>query len=141
MALPLDLLPYFVAVAEELHFGVAAARLRMTQPPLSQRIRQLETSLQVSLFTRTTRSVRLTVAGQVLLARAKLLLSAAEEAAQATGRAARGQVGTLRLGFTSSSAYKILPLALSRFTRTYPDVALDLRERVSPTLMEDLVSG
>jgi DNA-binding transcriptional LysR family regulator len=140
MPLPLELLPYFVAVAEELHFGAAAARLCMTQPPLSQRIKQLEESLQVCLFVRTTRHVQLTPAGEVLLKRAKALLAAAEEAREAAERADRGQVGTLRLGFTSSSAYKILPLVLSRFTRAYPDVALDLRERVSLTLMDDLLS-
>jgi DNA-binding transcriptional LysR family regulator len=140
MPLPLELLPYFVAVAEELHFGAAAARLCMTQPPLSQRIKQLEESLQVCLFVRTTRHVQLTPAGEVLLKRAKALLAAAEEAQEEAARADRGQVGTLRLGFTSSSAYRILPLVLSRFTRAYPDVALDLRERVSLTLTDDLLS-
>lgn len=140
MPLPLDLLPYFVAVAEELHFGAAASRLRMTQPPLSQRIRQLEESLQVSLFDRTTRTVRLTRAGEALLVRARALLAAAEEAQMAATRADRGQIGALRLGFTSSSAYKLLPLVLANFTKAYPDVALDLRERVSLTLMDDLLS-
>lgn len=139
--LPLELLPYFVAVAEELHFGAAASRLRMTQPPLSQRIRQLESSLGVALFARSTRRVQLTAAGEVLLGRAKDLLAGADAAAQATIRAGRGQSGKLRIGFTSSSAYRVLPSALARFTREYPDVAVDLRERVSVLLMQDLLAN
>ncbi|MEJ7930537.1 LysR substrate-binding domain-containing protein [Ramlibacter sp. AN1015] len=138
MPLPLDLLRYFVAVAEELHFGSAAERLRMTQPPLSQRIRQLESSLQAELFTRTTRSVRLTAAGEVLLERARSLLQAAQEAEEATQRAAHGQTGCLRLGFTSGSAYRFLPGVLSRFTAAWPAVSLQMSERVSVELLDDL---
>jgi DNA-binding transcriptional LysR family regulator len=139
--LPLELLPYFVAVAEELHFGAAASRLGMTQPPLSQRIRQLEAALQVSLFTRSTRRVLLTAAGEVLLSRSRALLAAADEAKQATVRAGHGLAGNLRVGFTSSSAYEVLPPALARFTREYPDVALELRERVSVLLVQDLLAN
>lgn len=138
MAMPLDLLRYFVAVAEELHFGTAAERLRMTQPPLSQRIRQLETALGVDLFTRTTRSVRLTPAGEVLLARAGALLRAASDAEQAILRAAQGETGRLRLGFTSSSAFRVLPEVLARFTARWPAASLELSERVSVDLLEDL---
>jgi DNA-binding transcriptional LysR family regulator len=138
MALPLDLLRYFVAVAEELHFGSAAERLRMTQPPLSQRIRQLEAALGAQLFTRTTRSVRLTPAGEVLLARAGALLRAAGDAEEAIRRAARGDTGHLRLGFTSSSAYRVLPEVLARFTSAWPASSLALIERVSVELLEDL---
>lgn len=140
MTLPLDALRYFVAVAEELHFGLAAQRLHMTQPPLSQRIRQLEDALRVPLFKRTTRSVELTAAGQVLLVRARALLQAAADAEQATQGAGKGESGPLRLGFTSSAAYRVLPAALARFTAAYPQVRLEMREKVSVELAEDLMS-
>lgn len=140
MPLPLETLRYFVAVAEELHFGFAAQRLHMTQPPLSQRIRQLEDALRVPLFKRTTRSVELTAAGQVLLVRARALLEAAADAEQATERAGKGESGALRLGFTSSAAYRVLPAALARFTAAYPEVRLEMREKVSVELADDLMS-
>jgi DNA-binding transcriptional LysR family regulator len=137
--LPLDLLRYFVAVGEELHFGRAARRLHMTQPPLSQRVRQLETHLGVELFQRHTRSEQLTPAGEVLLARARALLRAADEAQAAAVGAARGESGVLRLGFTSSSTYRALPRALALFTQRHPGVQLELHERVSLELREDLL--
>lgn len=140
MSLPLDSLRYFVAVAEELHFGLAAQRLHMTQPPLSQRIRQLEDALGVTLFKRSTRSVGLTPAGQVLLLRARTLLQAADDAAQAVTRAGTGASGVLRLGFTSSAAYRVLPAAIAGFTRAYPEVELELREKVSLDLADDLLA-
>jgi DNA-binding transcriptional LysR family regulator len=140
MPLPLDLLRYFVPVAEELHFGLAAQRLHMTQPPLSQRIRQLEDAVGVPLFKRSTRSVELTAAGQVLLVRARALLQAGDDAEQAASRAGRGDAGVLRLGFTSSAAYRVLPAAIARFTRAYPDVRLELREKVSLELADDLLA-
>src|SRR3954469_5321674 len=105
----LDSLRHFVAVAEELHFGMAAQRLHMTQPPLSQRIRQLEQALGITLFKRSTRSVELTAAGQVLLVRARALLEAAAQAARDAAQADQGRSGSLRLGFTSSSAHRVLP--------------------------------
>jgi DNA-binding transcriptional LysR family regulator len=140
MSLPLELLRYFVPVAEELHFGLAAQRLHMTQPPLSQRIRQLEDAVGVPLFKRSTRSVELTAAGQVMLVRARALLQAGDAAVRAASRAGTGDAGVLRLGFTSSAAYRVLPAAIARFTRAYPDVRLELREKVSLELADDLIA-
>jgi DNA-binding transcriptional LysR family regulator len=93
----------------------------------------------VDQFVRHTRSVQLTPAGEVLLARARALLRAADEAQAAAVGAARGESGVLRLGFTSSSTYRALPRALALFTRRHPGVQLDLRERVSLELREDLL--
>ncbi|MGT2491808.1 LysR family transcriptional regulator [Cupriavidus basilensis] len=89
----------FVVVAEELHFGRAAARLHMAQPPLSQQIRQLEANVGADLFVRTTRSVQLTEAGMVLFDRARQLLADADAAEQAVVRAAHGETGRISLGF------------------------------------------
>jgi DNA-binding transcriptional LysR family regulator len=90
-------LRYFVAVAEELHFSRAAARLRMTQPPLSKQIRLLEEDLGAALFFRTRQEVRLTLEGHVFLGRARDLLSQSEEAREAVRRAGNGNVGVLTL--------------------------------------------
>src|SRR5215813_7016857 len=92
-------LRYFVAVAEELHFGRAAARLGIQQPPLSQQIKSLEYELGHALFTRTSRSVTLTAAGRELLERARRTLSRVEEDLKAVRRVGRGEVGALTVGF------------------------------------------
>ncbi len=121
-------LRYFVAVAEELHFGRAAARLFIAQPPLSQQIRQLERELGVPLLERTSRRVRLTAAGESLLADARRVLAGVESAALSAQRAARGEVGTLSIGFVASATYEILPDVLRRFRERHPEVALLLSE-------------
>lgn len=131
----------FVAVAEELHFGRAADRLRMSQPPLSQQIRQLEASVGVALFERTTRSVELTPAGQVLLDRARRLIHDAHGAVDATHRAARGELGSLSLGFTATAAFQVLPRAISAYRGRYPEVALMLHEYNSAEQVEALRRG
>ena len=118
----------FVAVAEELHFGRAARRLHMTQPPLTQAIRGLEATLQVVLFERTRRSVALTPAGAVLLEQARRLLKAADELPRLVHAAAEGLSGRLRLAFVSSIAYGPLPEWLRGFREAHPDVSLQLRE-------------
>lgn len=140
MALSLRSLRVFVAVAEELHFGAAAARLHMTQPPLSQGIRQLEASLGTELFSRTTRSVQLTVAGKVLLDRARQLLADSDATEHAVVRAGRGEVGRLVLGFPHSAAYRLLPKAIASYISKYPEVVLDLKEMVSSDLIGALRS-
>lgn len=140
MKLSLRSIRIFVAVAEELHFGAAAARLHMTQPPLSQGIRQLEASLGTELFSRTTRSVQLTVAGKVLLDRARQLLADSDAMEHVVVRAGRGQVGKLALGFTNSAAYRLLPEAIISYKNQYPEIALDLREMVSSELISALRS-
>jgi len=140
MAFSLRSLNSFVAVAEELHFGAAAERLHMTQPPLSQQIRLLEEALGTELFVRSTRSVQLTVAGKVLLERARRLLADSEAAAQEVKRAGRGELGRLVLGFPNSAAYRLLPRALRLYKSRYPQVELDLREMLSSSLLDALHS-
>ena len=122
------LLHYFVTLAEELHFGRAAQRLCMSQPPLSVAIRQLEEQLGAQLFERSSRGVRLTAAGEHLHARARQLLALARQAAQETRDVAQGTRGHLRLGFVGSSLYRGLPQALARLQRTHPQVRVDMLE-------------
>lgn len=140
MTFSLRALKCFVVVAEELHFGAAAERLHMTQPPLSQQIRQLEESLGTELFIRTTRSVQLTLAGRLLLERARQLLADCEAAAEEVERAGRGEVGRLVLGFPNSAAYRVLPGALRRYKSRYAQVELDLREMLSSDILGALRS-
>jgi DNA-binding transcriptional LysR family regulator len=121
-------LRYFVAVAEELHFGRAAERLHIAQPPLSQQIRQLEQQLGFELFHRTKRNVRLTEAGQVFLEECRLVFRQFEQAIRAGQQASRGEVGKLVIGFVSSAAYSVLPPILNQFRNRFPTVNLTLRE-------------
>ena len=102
----------FVAAAEELHFGRAAARMNMTQPPLSRQIQLLEHVLGVKLLDRTSRAVKLTPAGRVFLLEARRILRLTESAALATRRIASGEAGTITLGFTAASGYSFLPQLL-----------------------------
>lgn len=122
-------LRYFVAVAEELHFGRAAARLHIAQPPLSQQIKQLERNVGHALFVRTSRSVTLTAAGQELLDRARRLLSRVDEDLNAVRRVGRGELGALTIAFTGSAILSNpLPEAIRLYRRKYPEVDLRLRE-------------
>ena len=121
-------LRYFVVVAEELHFGRAARRLGIAQPPLSQQIRQLEQRLGVPLFLRTSRQVSLTPAGATLLRGARRTLAELELASAAARRAATGETGALRVGYTDSAALSVLPDAVRRFRDAWPSVHLDLTE-------------
>ena len=119
---------YFVAVAEELHFGRAAERLRMSQPPLSQAIRQLERKVGVELLHRTTRTVVLTSAGKAFLDRARLLVGASRAAQLTARRAGDGLAGELRIGAVASAFDEPLPHLVAEFRRRYPDVTLTLEE-------------
>lgn len=118
----------FLAVAEELHFGRAAARLHVAQSPLSRQIRQLEARLGTPLFTRTSRRVELTDAGAELVEPARRALGAVSAAVVTAQRAGRGEIGRLRVGFVDSAAYRLLPPLLRRFRAARPDVALHLTE-------------
>lgn len=118
----------FVALAEELHFGRAAARLHMTQPPLTLAIQALERELGAALFARTRRSVQLTPAGAALLPQVQRLLSGADELPRVAQAAAAGLSGQLRLAFVSNIAYGPLPEWLRSFRLEHPEVALQLRE-------------
>jgi DNA-binding transcriptional LysR family regulator len=118
----------FVAVAEELHFGRAAERLHMTQPPLSMAIQALERTLGATLFVRSQRSVALSPAGSALLPEARRLLAAADDLPRQAQAAAAGRAGRLRLAFVSSIAYGPLPGWLQSFRQAEPAVQLQLRE-------------
>jgi DNA-binding transcriptional LysR family regulator len=121
-------LRYFVTLAEELHFGRAAARLGIAQPPLSQQIQRLELVLGTRLFERTSRKVLLTDAGQALLVEARRVLAAAETAVEAARRAGRGESGELRVAFAATVMFLDLPRIIREFRGRYPSVHLDLRE-------------
>lgn len=135
-------LHYFVAVAEELHFGRAAERLHMAQPPLSQQIRQLEAELSTRLFARTTRKVELTPAGELFLTRARRILSDVEAATVDARRAERGELGRLSVGFTGSATYELLPSIARVLRDELPDVELELHgEMLTPAQVAALRSG
>ena len=121
-------LRYFVAVAEELHFGRAARKLGIAQPPLSLQIQRLEAELGVSLFDRTSRRVELTAAGRSLLADGKRVIENFYSATDAARRAARGETGTLSVAFAASVMSLSLPKVIRRFREEFPGVRLELRE-------------
>jgi len=135
-------LRYFVAVAEERHFGRAAARLHIAQPPLSQQIRRFEAELGEPLLYRTTRSVELAPAGEVLLERAREILAAVDSAIEDARRAARGEYGRLAIGFTGSSTYELLPAIAAALRTELAGVVLDLRgELLTPAQVARLLDG
>jgi DNA-binding transcriptional LysR family regulator len=121
-------LRYFIAVAEELHFGRAAKRIGIAQPPLSLQIQRLEAMLGVTLFDRSTRQVHLTPAGQTLLDEGRVALASVGAATKAAQRAARGEVGSLSVAFAASVMFLSLPRIIQRFRREFPGVRLELRE-------------
>src|SRR5664280_3532394 len=125
-------LRYFVVLAEELHFGRAAQRLGISQPPLSQQIRSLELMLKAKLFDRTNRRVELTEAGRALLVEARATLDQAKRAVDIVSQAQRGEVGELTIGFASSASL-IAPFtnAILAFRKALPGVRLVLKEQVT----------
>ncbi len=131
----------FIVLAEELHFKRAAERLHLTQPPLSQRLKQLETSLGVSLIKRTTRTVELTDAGKVLAVSARSLLNSIETMDQEVKLAATGNVGHLTIGFVPSAAYVLLPKILRKYKKLYPKVDIQLEEMPYIRILENLKRG
>lgn len=139
--LELRQLRYFVTVAEELHFGRAALRLHMTQPPLSQTIMALEELLGAPLFVRTRREVQLTPAGSALLPEARRLLAQAQELPALVQRAALGEAGRLSLAFVSSADYSVLPPLLRAYQGAYPQVQMVLQEATSDLQLEELLAG
>jgi DNA-binding transcriptional LysR family regulator len=132
-------LRYFVAVAEELHFGRAAERLMIAQPPLSQQIQRLEREIGVRLLNRTKRRVELTEAGRLFLDEARRALDHAARGALVAQRAARGEVGRLRIGFVGSASYSILPAVLRGFRQQHPGVELSLQELTTSQQLDALI--
>ncbi len=132
-------LRYFIAVAEEEHMTRAAQRLGIQQPPLSQQIRDLERELGVSLFDRTPRSVRLNTAGRIFLDDARALLADADRATLRVRQAARGQIGRIAIGYTSSAAlHPRVPELMRAFHARHPMIALDTQENTTRDLLESV---
>jgi DNA-binding transcriptional LysR family regulator len=135
-------LRYFRAVAEELHFGRAAEKLHIAQPPLSQQIRQLEQELDVRLLTRSTRRVELTAAGEAYLKRAIAVLDAVDDAGQQARRIAAGVEGHLTIGCVGSATYSVLPQLVRALRDQLPHVEIGIRgEMLAPAQVDALVSG
>jgi DNA-binding transcriptional LysR family regulator len=129
-------LRYFVTVAEELHFGRAAERLGIAQPPLSQQIKALEQQIGVLLLLRTKHHVELTAAGTVFAHEARKILAQADQAVHVAQRAARGEIGQLEVGFVSGAVYGKVP-SIFRLVRTrYPEISLVLRDLSTEEQME-----
>jgi len=131
----------FLAVAEELHFGRAAVRLHMTQPPVTQAIAQLERTLGVMLFDRTRRRVALTPAGAALLPEVRELLAHAQALPARARAAAAGEVGRVRLAFVSTIGFERLPAWVRDFRAASPQVALELVEATGDVQLDALASG
>jgi len=131
----------FVAVGEELHFGRAARRMHMTQPPLSRHIQLLEFEIKIRLLQRTSRSVRLTPAGKAFLQEAIRILALVESSAASAQRIARGELGLLRVGFTAGSSYSFLPKLLARTSTSLKDISFVLTEMVTRQQIEALESN
>src|SRR5512134_85731 len=132
-------LRYFVTVAEELHFGRAARRLHLSQPPLSMQIKSLEQQIGTPLLLRTQRRVELTAAGEAFLREAREILGRVGSATEAARRAARGETGELAVGFVSIADYSILPPALREFRLRNPGIRLVLREATTDVQLRDLI--
>lgn len=134
-------LRYFVAVAEELHFRRAAARLHISQPPLSQQIRRLEEEMGCELLSRTRRRVELTAAGQAFLLDARALLHELDGAVATAQRIDAGQTGRLRINFVGSALLSIVPGIVQRFRAARPGIELELRERSTVEQLRAVSAG
>ncbi|TDW15041.1 LysR family transcriptional regulator [Kribbella kalugense] len=135
-------LRYFVAVAEERHFGRAAARLHIAQPPLSQQIRQLEGELGLQLLRRTTRRVDLTPAGEAYLLRARQIIAAVSSAAGEAQRVAVGLQGRLVIGCVGSATYSLLPQLVRTLREELPDLEVAVQgEMLAPDQARALLEG
>ncbi|NTU26028.1 LysR family transcriptional regulator [Bacillus tequilensis] len=134
-------LQYFIVVAEELHFGRAARRLNMTQPPLSQQIKQLEEEIGVTLLKRTKRMVELTAAGEIFLNHCRTALMQIDQAIELAQRTARGEHGHLVIGFVGSATYEFLPPIVREYRKKFPSVKIELREISSFRQQDELLKG
>ena len=134
-------LRYFLVLAEELHFGRAARRLAMSQPPLSLNIQQLEASVGARLFTRNSKSVQLTAAGLAFVPAARALLEQAASAANLAKDVSEGMAGSLTIGFSGTMLFSGLPLIQSRFQEGHPRLRLLLKELSSSEQLVELAQG
>ncbi len=134
-------LRYFIALAEELHFGRAAERLHMAQPPLTRQIQLLEGRLECQLFERTSRATRLTEAGAQFLERARAIVAEADAALREMQRVGRGEEGTLRLATAPSLMLGALPHWIRKFRKRYPGVEFRLAEMASSAILEAVRAG
>lgn len=141
MNIDLHYMRHFVAVAESLHFGRAAARLGMAQPPLSQSIKRLEAKLGFPLFERTGRRVTLAPAGRIFLDEARRTLQQADEAVRLARRAASEDLAELSVSFVSAALYRVLPAVLKRHRKRFPNVAIRLDERSTDDQIRGLQDG
>ncbi|MEV6749362.1 LysR substrate-binding domain-containing protein [Streptomyces sp. NPDC051080] len=133
---------YFLALAQECHFGRAAARLHIAQPALSQQLKQLERELGIPLFHRSTRHVELTEAGRHLTGYARTLVTEADRARVHMTELATGRAGRVSLGFIGTATYDVLPRVARTVRAELPQIALELRgELLSPQLVEGLLTG
>ncbi|WP_428374372.1 LysR family transcriptional regulator [Lichenicoccus sp.] len=131
----------FLVLAEELHFGRAAARLNMTQPPLSRQIQLLEHAVGAALFSRSSRVVRLTPAGRSLLPEARTILRLAENAALSVRAVAQGSLGDVAIGFTAAAGYGTLPKIVGLCRSSLPKIELRLKEMVTSVQIDALIAG
>ena len=134
-------LKYFVAVAEELHFGRAAEKVQITQPVISDQIRRLEQELGIKLFFRTKRIVQLTEPGKIFFKEAKQILARVEKAIAEVQKAERGELGSLTIGHTGPALYTLLPKMIRTFRDRYPQVELVLKEICTNEQVEALNAG
>lgn len=134
-------LRYFIAVAEELHFGRAAKRLHLAQPPLSQQIRDLEKELGIPLFLRTSRHVELTAHGRLFLPEARTIIAQVKRAKEKMEASQRGEFGALSIGFVTSAIYSVLTPALREFHERFPEVELSCHEMPTQKQIEALTKG
>jgi DNA-binding transcriptional LysR family regulator len=131
----------FLAIADELHFGRAAAKLHLTQPSLSQQLQRLERTLGVELVARTSHEVRLTQAGQAFETQARMIVAQMQKAAQTAREAAAGRVGTVNVGYNFLAGQHVLPATLAKMATEYPDVTVGLWEKRTGPQLAELEAG
>lgn len=131
----------FLALAEELHFGRAAARLHLTQPSLSQQLQRLERSLGIELVARTSHEVRLTSAGRAFEAEARGIVAHVDKAIDSAREAAAGRTGTVRVGYNFPAAQHVLPPTLAKMHADYPNVIVKLEDKRTKAQLEALADG
>ncbi|OCQ53966.1 HTH-type transcriptional regulator BenM [Photorhabdus australis subsp. thailandensis] len=142
MAIELRHLRYFIAVAEELHFGRAAERLNISQPPLSQQIQSLENSINAQLLERNNRNVKLTPAGNMFLEEAYQILAQVDAATTKAARMQKGELGEISIGFTSTTPFMPkITLSLRQFRERYPEVSIHMHQMNTKQQLSPLLTG